>query len=120
WTTATLGAYQPMRAAQRVAHPADPGEVELALEIVSARQGLSGHRKEHSLEAYPVARGQEVARRADVDSQVVWLQSRIEPWKGVGCDDGAPSPVERADIDDIAGDRDGPQPVVEHRRCALS
>ena len=46
---AALGRAGPTRGAKGIANRANPGEIELALEIAAARQDLSRHGVEHSL-----------------------------------------------------------------------
>ena len=59
---------QPMGAAIAVADPADPSEIGLALQVVSARQNLAGYRVEHRLEGDAVARTEPVAVVGDVQT----------------------------------------------------
>src|SRR5215472_18620793 len=100
-----LGSGDPMGGAKAVADAADPGEIELALEIAPARQDLGRHRIEHRLEAYPIAGIELVALLRNVQPQPARLVAAIEPGQRIRRDHDTPTLFGEVDVDDPAGDR---------------
>jgi hypothetical protein len=109
----------PVGTAKGVADPADPGEVELALEIAPARQDLWRHRIEHRLEPDMVAGVELVARLGDVQAQAVRLTGRVEPGQEIRLDNDPPALLGQIDVDDPSGEGERSKVPLQHRRLPL-
>ena len=116
---AFFGAGDPAGPAKGVADPANPGEVELALEITPTRQNLRRHRIKHRFEPDPVARVQLVACLRDMKPQAARLITRFKPSHGIGRDDNAPALLRQIDVDDPSGDGERSEVALQHRRLPL-
>jgi hypothetical protein len=114
-----LRAGDPPSPAITVADPADPGEIELALEVAPTRQYLGRHRIKHRLEPDMVARVVLVARLRNVKTQTVRPSSWFEPGQGIWLDDDAPALLGQIDVGNPSGKRDRSQMALQHRGLPL-
>jgi hypothetical protein len=110
---------QAVRGAVAVADAADPGEVEVALEVAPARQYRRRHRIEPAFEADPVAGFEPVARRRDVQSQSAWGRRGAKAGQRIGSEDDAPAPLRPVDVDDPPGHLERPEPAPDDGGHAL-